>query len=423
MSASHPDIGYRRRLIVLIPAIALAYFMLVWPLIYARQYIPADLATGPIAPPQSPLINRLFFPCLAALSLVLAIAERRRLGRFDPLGLALVLSFFGYLGVTALWSLVPETTLTRLAMQLLLAVSLAPAMLATDRLDSILRPMFWVTAVVIVVNLLSIGVIPTSRIGFPGIYSHKNTLGANAAIAGLFALYAVSRADHRIRTAGFIVLPCTLFLLYISQSKTSLGLFILTPPAALFATTVRRHLRVAMPILMVVLAIPAIFLLAGGITGFSYRDLSMIISGDSTFTGRTELWRFAIDHIAEKPWFGWGFQSFWGIGPASPATRMTDTFIAVAPHAHNGYIDLLLQGGIVAFVLFLMILLMVAHWIDRVADCDGPSGAFLAAVLLYIMWQNLLETDWLQGMTTSNSLLLFLIVGAAIARLRGRPLT
>lgn len=414
--------GYRYRLVVLLPAIALAYFMLIWPLIYARQYIPADLATGPIAPPQSPLLNRLFFPAFALLATILAIAERRRLGRFELTGFLLVAGFFGYLALSAGWSLVPTTTLARLALHLLLIISLSPAVLMARRLDDILKPMVWVAVAVIAVNLVSIGLVQTSRIGFPGIYSHKNTLGANAVIAALFALYAVSRADHRIRLAGFVTLPATLLLLVLSQSKTSFGLLLLAPVSAVGVALIRRSFRIALPILLPVLAVPAIFLLAGGIPGFSYRSLSTIITGDSTFTGRQELWDFAVAHIAEKPWTGWGFQSFWGIGPLSPAARMTDSFIGVAPHSHNGYLDMLLQGGVVALGLFLAILLVIAWWIDKVTDHDASAGAFLASILLYTMWQNLLETDWLQGMTTSNTLLLLLIV-AAIARPGGRPLT
>ena len=99
--------GYRRRLAVLLPAIDLAYFMILWPLVYAKDYVPADLATGgAVAEVQPGLLNRLFFPGLAALSVILMIAERHRLGRFRLFGLCLIVAFFGYLGLTAAWALV-----------------------------------------------------------------------------------------------------------------------------------------------------------------------------------------------------------------------------------------------------------------------------------------------------------------------------
>ncbi|SCM76176.1 putative exopolysaccharide production protein, ExoQ-like protein [uncultured Pleomorphomonas sp.] len=414
--------GYRRRLATLLPAIDLAYFMLVWPLVYARYYVPADLSTGPIMEAQPGLLNRLFFPGMAALSVILLIAERHRIGRFQLFGSCLLIAFFGYLGLTAAWALAPAMTLTRLSLYILLLIGLVPALLLADRMDDILRPMFWVTAVAVAVNVASIAVVHTTSIGFPGIYSHKNTLGANAAIAGLFAIYALTRADHRVRVAGFLCLPAVVGLLLISQSKTSLGMMVLAPATALFAAGVRRRLRIALPILMVVLTIPAAFLLGGGVPGFDYRDVSLLVSGDPTFTGRTEIWKFTAAHIAERPLTGWGFQSFWGIGPASPAARMTDTFIARTPHSHNGYLDMALEGGMIALSLFLMIVLMIAWWIDRLVDRDAGSGILMTSCLLYTLWQNLLETDWLHGMTTSNVLLMLMMLSAVTVR-QGRALT
>ncbi len=414
--------GYRRRLAVLLPAVDLAYFMILWPLVYAKDYVPADLATGgAVAEVQPGLLNRLFFPGLAALSVILMIAERHRLGRFRLFGLCLIVAFFGYLGLTAAWALAPMTTLTRLSLHILLLIGLMPALLLAERIDDILRPMVWVAVAAVAINVLSIAVVSTTPIGFPGIYPHKNTLGANAAIAGLFAIYALTRADHRMRLVGFLTLPAVAGLMIISESKTSLGILLLAPPAAILAVAIRRRLRIALPILMVVLTIPAAFLLGGGFSGFDYRDVSLLVSGDPTFTGRTDLWKFSAAHIAERPLTGWGFQSFWGIGPASPAARMTDTFIAHTPHSHNGYLDMALEGGMIALVLFLMIILMIARWIDRLVDRDVGAGILMASCLLYLLWQNLLETDWLHGMTTANVLLLMLMLSAAVAPRRRPP--
>ena len=36
------------------------------------------------------------------------------------------------------------------------------------------------------------------------------------------------------------------------------------------------------------------------------------IMPDATFTGRTDIWKFAIDHVAQRPITGYGFATFWG---------------------------------------------------------------------------------------------------------------
>ena len=58
--------GYRGRLAALLPAMNLAYFMLIWPLVYARGYVPADLSSGPVAEAQ-PLILDHVWPTIAPL--------------------------------------------------------------------------------------------------------------------------------------------------------------------------------------------------------------------------------------------------------------------------------------------------------------------------------------------------------------------
>lgn len=44
-----------------------------------------------------------------------------------------------------------------------------------------------------------------------------------------------------------------------------------------------------------------------------------MLYGDSTFTGRTIIWDFANMQIAKKPLLGWGYQSFWLVGPDAPS--------------------------------------------------------------------------------------------------------
>lgn len=414
--------GYRYRLAILLPAIQLTYVMLIWPLLYARYYVPSDMTGGPPAPPTTAMLNRFFFPVLAVLAVILLVAQRQRPHRFHLFGLGLVACFFAYLALTSAWAIVPLTSLFKLSLFVVQLACLTVSVLVARDVDDLLRPMFWVAIAAVVVNVASVPFVKAAAIGFPGIYSHKNTLGANAAIAGLFCLYAVTRADHRLRVAGTLGAPLVVFLLVISQSKTSLGLMIIAPVIALGLVGLWRVLRLSSAVVMTLLAPPVAFLLAGGLPGFDYRVLSRIVSGDGTFTGRTVLWNYTLARIAEKPVTGWGFQSFWGIGPASPAAKMKDTFIGETPHAHNGYLDMLLQGGVIALVLFILILLMIARWIDKLSDRDVKLGVFVMALFQYMIWKNFLETEWFNGQVTANLLFLLMML-LAMTTPSGRPRT
>jgi O-antigen ligase len=78
--------------------------------------------------------------------------------------------------------------------------------------------------------------------------------------------------------------------------------------------------------------------------------LSML-SRDSTLTGRIPLWSAAANSIAEHPWLGYGYAAFWKriTGDSAVVT------LAVgwnAPHAHNGYLDMCLDVGLLGLGLF-----------------------------------------------------------------------
>lgn len=411
----HPN--YRVRLACIMPALQVFYLELLWPLVYARGMVTADLASGPMPETESFLLNRLFFPLIAGLSLILLAAERGRYSASPRLpGTFLLASIFGWLAIGVNWSLDPSTSVSKLSLLAMQTIGLLPAVLMARRVEDILRPILLVMGLTLAVNLLAVLALPPTPIGHAGIYAHKNTLGEAAALGGLFALYALTCRQRAIRLAGLLMLLTTLFLLYMSRSKTALLLFATCPFLALGAVFCVRVLRIAMPVLIVLVMLPASFVLSGGLDDFSYRDISAIITGDGTFTGRTDVWDFALAAIAERPWLGYGYQAFWGTGDSGILSMMPEGFVARTPHAHNGYLDLALQGGMVLLGLFCLIILIVSAWVGRVTKIDAGLGFFFTTLLLYMLIVNLLETSWLQGLSLLSLLGTLCILLASVSR-------
>jgi exopolysaccharide production protein ExoQ len=147
-------------------------------------------------------------------------------------------------------------------------------------------------------------------------------------------------------------------------------------------------------------------------TGFTVGEVSAVITGDPTFTGRTDIWAFAFDRIAERPLLGYGFHSFWQIGDASPALHAPPGFIQVAPNGHNGYVDLMLQVGFAGFGLFLLLLLGVAGRISRLIDAKPWFGLFCTSLLVFVILHNLLESTWFEVLDINLILFLTLMFTA-----------
>ena len=77
---------------------------------------------------------------------------------------------------------------------------------------------------------------------------------------------------------------------------------------------------------------------------------------DLTFTGRTYLWAYIVNIAQSHLWLGCGFQGFWvGIDPK--LGLLYDVIGWVPNQAHNGYIDLLNETGLVGVLLFIILVI------------------------------------------------------------------
>ena len=115
---------------------------------------------------------------------------------------------------------------------------------------------------------------------------------------------------------------------------------------------------------------------------------------DLTFSSRTGIWELSIEAWRERPIFGWGFGGFWlGIGHDSPSLPLTNKLGFVVGQAHNGYIDSLVDLGVVGASLLWLFMLYHAIMVIRFAKYDRNSAALLGSITLYILLLNLTETN------------------------------
>src|SRR5205085_3842004 len=75
---------------------------------------------------------------------------------------------------------------------------------------------------------------------------------------------------------------------------------------------------------------------------------------DPTFTGRSEVWEFALAAVAEKPITGHGYAAFWD-GAAEGKTVQGSEWAVTAAHSHNSYLDLAVNIGLPGLLLVVLI--------------------------------------------------------------------
>lgn len=402
----------------LLPVLVFAYPLLVWPLMYA---VPVDQVTGLEAPASEVAfyaLNRLYFPPLLVAAFLCFIGSRARLPAGN-LSIFIPLFLLGLIcGLSALWALAPEISARRFLLQVAIVGTLLFSIASIRHPKTVLEPIFWLLVITLAVNLFAVATRTPGPIGYEGIYPQKNTLGAVAAVALLFSGRRLLTGHMAGRLVALGAVFAAIVLLFLSQSKTSIGLVLLAPLAAFALFAVCRLLRLSAALVVI-----SGFLFVA--LGFAYLSatydstLGTIFDaavGDKTLTGRSAIWGFAGGYIDHRPWLGYGYQSFWNIGPISPNLREAPGFIAKMPNAHNGYIDVIIQVGIVGFAAFMALLLASFGKIGALCRSDGEFGYFLLTLAVFIGLHNFLETHWFEGFRPLSMLFAMVILLAVFAK-------
>jgi O-antigen ligase len=133
--------------------------------------------------------------------------------------------------------------------------------------------------------------------------------------------------------------------------------------------------------------------------------------GDSTLTGRTGIWGFSEYRISQKPWFGWGFHSYFFV-PNSPQNEAPG-YIRDMPSSHDGYLDVKLETGRIGFWIFLLFIYSSLHVLERVRRKDPALAWFFLSFELFGLLINLLDSNWF---ALEHFWMLYLVVVAESVR-------
>jgi O-antigen ligase len=399
----------KREALGILPVLACAYAAIVSPLI--------DCAFPPTAKTitDAGIPNRLFWPAMAALTLVLVWRNASRLRSISyPPHIVFLAIYALFAGLSVVWAFKPEISLTRYVQQVMILTSIILPALLASRVD-LLRGLFICFGLAAILNLAFVAnnsaMIVEKQNGYPGYFASKNQLGEFAAIAFLLALHETSYRGSR-RVQGLTILLVSTLLLFLSNSKTATGLAFLTPILAVAALGVTRFLRTSPAI--VVMAIPLCYLAASLVLHLDLGRFGYFLYGDPTFTGRTTIWAFAKSEIAHRPILGWGYQSFWLVGPDAPSVVNAPGWVKNMPNSHNGYYDTMLELGYTGLFLLSLFVVATLHGVRKVAERRYARAHAALSIILYFLIYNFFESFWMRSFDVMW--VVFVVVAADIAR-------
>ncbi|WP_345410339.1 O-antigen ligase family protein [Actinomycetospora chlora] len=196
-----------------------------------------------------------------------------------------------------------------------------------------------------------------------GLFVHRNLLAFMALVA--LATFLVVRR-YRSHRASFFDIGLAVVCLAGAQSQT---VFISAAATTLLVLMLRWTRRYSgfTRVLLGTASSCAVGLLVY-LAIFAFADIASSLGRDSTLTGRTDVWPAVLEQIARTPILGLGWNAPWREG--QPETqRMWRAAGFKMYHSHDGYLDMLLQLGVVG--LGLMSIVLVVTLIVGIASYVG----------------------------------------------------
>ena len=320
--------------------------------------------------------------------------------------------------ISSLWSAFPAFTQRR-SLALLETIIFGIYLASRYTLKEQLRLTGLAIGIVAIMSLLFTLALPGRGIetgihagAWRGIFFHKN-LFARLMVLGFLIFWFMKPQTRKGKYLVRAALVLSIGLIILSTSKTALAIvLVLMLTGHIFQIVFRWRPMVAIPMLAT-----AILIVALG-TVFLWINVETILQAlgrDLTLSGRTVVWSALWDKIQERPWLGYGYMGFWHGTEGESA--YVGKFIGnnyLPPHAHNGFLELMLAFGAVGTFLFILSCLsLLRRAIIAGYHRKNPEGLWSVHYLFFLFVYNFTESTLVQH----NSIFWVLYLALALSEL------
>ena len=195
--------------------------------IFAAIISPLEYMIFNLNPYDTRLDTRIFWPVMAAVSIVLAAQNRSRLPRPLPPHIICLFVYLAFAGTSVMWSFNPRDSFVRFAQEAMIVSSIVlPAMLSAPTTDLFLGLFLWCFAPAAILNVYFViddsPAIVAELKGYPGYFLGKNYLGEFSAIPFLLGLRETLYPGRR-RALGIVAVGISVWLLFWAIPKQRLA--------------------------------------------------------------------------------------------------------------------------------------------------------------------------------------------------------
>lgn len=134
--------------------------------------------------------------------------------------------------------------------------------------------------------------------------------------------------------------------------------------------------------------------------GLMMSDVAAVFKRNETLTGRTDIWSYLVPYVMESPILGYGFGGFWN----------DEHRAATSSHAHNGYLDIIINIGFFGLILFSIFLLDCCRKAHRTMAIDFYLGCLWICTLMMGIVHNMAESSVTSFTSILSAVNLFMLI-------------
>lgn len=371
-------------------------------------------------------IDAAVYALLIAAGIAILLRRQRAVARLLRKNWPLVI-FVSYCAVSLIWSDYPGVAFKRWIKSLGDYIIIVILLTEREPTQAIKQVLARVSFVLLPLSLLFIKYYP--QIGrqyaehwvgtqfFVGVADTKNMLGMGCMVFGFAAAWRLLQAwtppRHQMKQLIIhgTIAGLAAWLLFLSDSKTSLSAFVLTigvvSAHSLFRIARRRLAIHVMAAGVLLTCVSVLFL---GVGGSALETLGR----NSTLTGRTDIWDVLLQ-VPVNPLLGTGFESFW-LGHRL-AFLWSFPIVNGITEAHNGYLELYLNLGILGIVLLIILLSTGYRNILKLLKEDPDAGRLRLGLFIIAIVYNLTEA----GIRSTDLVWIALLLAITAVPRQGTP--
>ncbi|RMF56769.1 MAG: O-antigen ligase family protein [Bacteroidetes bacterium] len=228
--------------------------------------------------------------------------------------------------------------------------------------------------------------------GWRGVMVNKNVLGRTIGFA-VIVFFILRKYVYRGRAKKIMLVGSIMaFVMLVgSRSVTSLFAVIL---AYLLLIVLSFQMRFAAYLRVAIFSVSVALLVPGMIMFVTYfEDILAVFGKNATLTGRIPLWSALLPYVMDRFWLGYGYGAFWA-SMGGPIVYLYRLFSWLPTHAHNGYLDVWIDIGIIGLFLTVLIFLKLIYYCVNEMMITGRKNYITVMIFFFVIYLNAINVTY-----------------------------